>query len=145
MNTENINKELDETIDPESIVFEEEQNTNMKDDQTNEQDDDSEMPAPETKNYDNNKYVSCTEKFMELFNESVKRFPFTTILKNQQGAQIKLIDLVKYVENNRNKISIDEMNKIISFIANSEFGYVRPLMEVIEDKSRLKELWTLVE
>ena len=143
MENEKINKELDETIDPESIVFDEQEAP--KDVVESNVDDDSDMPAPETKNYDNKKYVSCTDKFMELFNESVKRFPFTTILRNQQGSQIKLIDLVRYVENNRKKISIDEMNNIISFIANSEFGYVRPLMEVIEDKSRFKELWTLAE
>lgn len=131
METENKNDILDETLDPESIVIDNE-------------DDDADMPAPESKSYDNEQYVQCTDKFMILFNESVGTLPYATILKNQNNDQIKLIDMVKYVETKKDRISLTEMNKIVSFIANLEFKHARPIMEVIEDKSQHKDLWVLI-
>lgn len=125
----NVDKELDKSIDPEDIIIE---------------DDDSDMPTPESKVYDTKKYVKCTETFMKLFNNTVGVLPYATILKNQDGDQIKLIDVVKYVETKKDCIALDEMNRIVSFIANLEFKYARPLMEVIENKSMHKDLWELV-
>lgn len=120
-------EELENTIDPEMIVM----------------DDDSDMPEPETKVYEN--AVKCTPKFMHLFNQVVGELPYATILKNTNGEQIKLIDLVKYVEQKHNRILVEEIDKIIAFIANLGFKYARPLMEVIESPEGQRTLWQKVD
>ena len=80
---------LDNTIDPEMIVM----------------DDDSDMPEPETKSYE--KLITCTNKFMQLFHETVDTLPYATILKNSNNDQIKLIDLVKYIEQKYDRMPIE--------------------------------------
>lgn len=118
---------LDNTIDPEMIVM----------------DDDSDMPEPETKSYE--KLIKCTNKFMQLFHETVDTLPYATILKNSNNDQIKLIDLVKYIEQKYDRMPIEEMDKIVSFIANLDFKHARPLMEIIEDQNKQSTLWELVD
>ena len=115
--------EMDVTIDPEDIVL----------------DDDSDMPEPETKTYE--KQIKLTDRFMTLFEDVVGKLPYASILRNAKGDQIKLIDLVKYIEVKKNKISVEEMDKIVSFIANIEFKIARPLMELIENPETQKMLW----
>ena len=122
----NKEEELDITIDPEEIVM----------------DDDSDMPEPETKVYE--KVVRLTDKFMVLFSDVTGKLPYASILHNAKGDSIKLIDLVKYIEAKRQRISVEEMDKIISFIANIEFKIARPLMELIEDQKNQKILWEQV-
>ncbi len=119
------NPELENTIDPEEIVL----------------DDDSDMPEPETKSYQ--KTLKCSDKFMALFNETINKLPYATILKNANNDSIKLIDLVKYVEARKDSMPVDEMDKVVSFIANIEFKYARSLMELIENQQLQKTLWTL--
>lgn len=120
-------KQLDNTIDPEDIVM----------------DDDSDMPEPETKSYE--KLIKCTPKFMFLFHEAVDTLPYATIMKNSSGDQIKLIDLVKYVEQKSDRMPVEEMDKIVSFIANLDFKHARPLMEIIEDAKKQSILWEPVD
>lgn len=115
------------TIEPDDIVM----------------DDDSDMPEPETKDYE--KYIKCTQKFLDLFNGVVGKMPYASILRNSNGDSIKLIDLVKYVEAKKDKILVNEMDKIISFIANIEFKLARPLMELIEDQTRQSELFQIIQ
>ena len=104
--------------------------------------DDSDMPEPETKSYD--PYIKCTDRFMTLFMDTMGRLPYASVLKNNQGEQIKLISLVKFMETHANKISVNDMNHIVSFISGLEFRYSRQLMEEIEDPEKQKELWVLV-
>ncbi len=118
--------ELSNTIDPEMIVM----------------DDDSAMPEPETKSYGD--LIRCTPKFMKLFNDVVGHLPYASILSNSNGDQIKLIDMVKYVEARKDSFPASEMDKIISFISNLEFKYARPLMEVIENKEGQRTLYEKV-
>lgn len=118
---------LDNTIDPEMIVM----------------DDDSDMPEPETKSYE--KLIRCTNMFMQLFHETVDTLPYATILKNSNNDQIKLIDLVKYIEQKYDRMPIEEMDKIVSFIANLDFKHARPLMEIIEDQNKQSILWEPVD
>ena len=120
-------KNLDTTIDPEDIVI----------------DDDSDMPEPETKTYE--KLIKCTPKFMMLFHDVVDTLPYATILKNSNKGQIKLIDLVKYVEQKSDRMPVEEMDKIVSFIANLDFKHARPLMELIEDASKQSILWEPID
>ena len=117
------NEDVDVTIDPEDIVI----------------DDDSDMPEPETKTYE--KQIKLTDKFMALFEDVMGKLPYASILRNAKGDQIKLIDLVKYIEAKKNRISVEEMDKIVSFIANIEFKVARPLMELIENQETQKILW----
>lgn len=105
-------------------------------------DDDTDMPEPETKDYTQS--IRCTPLFLELFYEAINHMPYASILKNANNEQIKLIDLVKYVEAKKNNIDIKEMDKIISFIANIEFKYSRKLMEKIENQSQQKELFEII-
>lgn len=131
MNNEQINEakeaEVENTIDPEMIVM----------------DDDTDMPEPETKSYEN--MVKCTPKFMQLFYQVVGELPYATILKNTKKEQIKLIDMVKYIEQKHDRISLEDIDKIIAFIANIEFKYSRPLMEVIENAEGQGTLWQKVD
>ena len=106
------------------------------------EDDDSDMPEPETKDYV--QCIRCTDKFMELFMDTVGKLPYASVLKNNTGEQIKLISLVKYVETNKEKMTVTDMNRIISWIANLEFRISRPLMELIENSDQQKYLWELI-
>ena len=121
-----------DTIEPEDIVF----------DDTNE-DDDSDMPLPQAKDYA--QMLKCKPLFVELFNETIGHMPYASILKNQNNEQIKLIDLVRYVEAKKDSMEITEMDKIISFIANLDFKYARKLMEKIENQSQQKELFEIIQ
>lgn len=126
METNDI-KDKDEVIAASNIIVE---------------DDDSDMPEPETKDYV--QYIRCTDKFMELFMDTVGKLPYASVLKNNTGEQIKLISLVKYVETNKEKMTVTDMNRIISWIANLEFRISRPLMEIIENSDQQKYLWELL-
>lgn len=116
----------DINIDPEDVII----------------DDDSDMPEPETKTYE--KCVRLTDKFMALFEDVTGKLPYASILRNAKGDSIKLIDIVKYIEAKRQRISVDELDKIVSFIANIEFKIARPLMELIEDQNAQRILWEAV-
>lgn len=126
VNVQDIDPIEYQTIEPDDIVL----------------DDDSDMPPPETKDYD--KHMKCTDKFMTLFYNVVGTLPYASILKNGQGDSIKLIDLVKYVETKKDYIPINEIDKIISFIANVEFNKARPLMELMESAESQKELFQII-
>ena len=132
-NMEETKKEqelLEETINPEDIVMDEE-------------DDDFDMPQPKTKTY--KKYLKCSERFMSLFNKCVGTLPYGTVLTNPDGAKMRLVDFVRFIEQKKDKISVDEMNNFISYIAQLDFNHARPLMEVIENKEQQATLWALTE
>ena len=125
--TAEAKEELKKTIAPEEIIM----------------DDDSDMPEPQTKVY--RKYLKCTKKFLTLLDECLSSLPYTTMLKNESNETMRAVDLLKFVENNHAKITIDDMNKIISYIAGLDIKHARPLMTVVEQKDKQSELWSLVE
>ena len=53
--------------------------------------------------------------------------------------------MVKYIEQKYDRMPIEEMDKIVSFIANLDFKHARPLMEIIEDQNKQSTLWELVD
>ena len=63
------------------------------------EDDDSDMPLPETTEYkdpkqaDDDRVLMPTPKFYTLFNECLGKMPYASILKNSNNDQIKLVDL----------------------------------------------------
>ena len=118
---------LRKTIAPEEIVT----------------DDDSDMPQPETKVY--KKYLRVTDKFMQLFGRCVGELPYDSIIRNKEGGTYRLIDFVRFIENHKDKMAVDDMNVAISYLAQMDFSKARPLMEIIEDKTRQYELWSLFE
>ena len=66
-----------------------------------EEDDDSDMPLPETAEYSqpqNDRKLIPTVKFYNLFNECMGKLPYASVLKNSNNEQIKLIDLMRFVE-----------------------------------------------
>lgn len=128
---EAIECETVDTIEPEDIIFDDNE------------DDDSDMPLPQTKDY--MQMLRCKPLFIELFNEAIGHMPYASILKNQNNEQIKLIDLVRYVEAKKDSMEITEMDKVISFIANLDFKYARKLMEKIENQSQQKELFEIIQ
>lgn len=114
------------------------------------EDDDSDMPIPETAEYgeaakaDDNRALLPTQKFYQLFNECMGKLPYNAILKNANGDQLKLVDLFRFMEAKTSVgTTVKEMNTIMSFIASSPMEYVRPLMEIVESPERQKELWVL--
>ena len=79
---------------------------------------------------------------MQLFNDCLGKLPYSTVLKNNTGDSLKLIDLFRFVEAKvETGISIKEMNTIISFIANSPLEVVRPFMEYVENQEKQTQLW----
>jgi hypothetical protein len=118
---------LKKTIAPEEIIT----------------DDDSDMPQPETKVY--KKYLRVTDKFMRLFGKCVGSLPYDSVIRNKEGGTYRLIDFVRFIENHKDKMAVDDMNVAISYIAQMDFSKARPLMEIIEDKSRQPELWGVFE
>lgn len=125
--TADAKEELKKTITPEDVVIE----------------DDSDMPQPETKVY--KKYLKCTQKFMTLFNDAISTLPYNTVLRNEAGKTIRAVDLLKFVEAKSQKIEIETMNEVISYIASLDIKRARPIMEIIEAKDQQSQLWTLAE
>ena len=113
----------------------------------NEEDDDSDMPKPETADYgranqnDNRKLIP-TPKFYMLVGSCLGKLPYATILKNTNNDQIKLTDLLKFIES-KPEMTVTEMNTIISFIATTPLDYIKPFMELVESRDRQQELWRL--
>lgn len=125
--TADAKEELKKTITPEDVVIE----------------DDSDMPQPETKVY--KKYLKCTQKFISLFNDAISTLPYNTVLRNEAGKTIRAVDLLKFVEAKSQKIEIETMNEVISYIASLDIKRARPIMEIIEAKDQQSQLWTLAE
>lgn len=80
-----------------------------------------------------------------MFDNAIATLPYTTVLKNEAGETMRAADLLKFVEKNSNKITVEDMNKIISYVASLEIRRARPIMEIVEQKEKQSELWTLVE
>lgn len=118
---------LKNTIDPKQIVM----------------DDDSDMPKPETKVY--KKYLKVTDKFMRMFNQCVGQLPYNTVVRNKEGGTYRLVDIVRFIEQHKDKMAVDDMNVAISYISGMDFNRARPLMEIIENRERQPELWTVFE
>ena len=106
-------------------------------------DDDSDMPAPETKVY--KKYIKVNDTFMNLFYKCVNSLPYKTVLRNSNGSTMELNKFVPFVENNRNKIEVNDMNIILSYIDSLDYAHARPMMDVINDKEKQGSLWTIFE
>jgi len=130
----NIENEVNEKINPEDIVFEENA--------------DEEMPEPKTAQYNDNEdqggYVRLSYTFMQLFTECLGKLPYASTLTNGNDS-IKLINLVKFVEAKQTRIGIKELNTILNFVGNCPLETVRPLMEIVEDKSRQTTLWEILQ
>lgn len=128
------NENLRDSIKPEDIVFDEKQV------------DDADMPRPETKLY--TKYLKTTPLFLELFHRCVDTLPYKSVFATEVDGQIqriRLLDFVRFVESNSQKMPIDEMNRVLSYIADIDFRHARPLMEVVENKDAQSKLWSVFE
>lgn len=101
---------------------------------------DADMPEPETNDY--TPEYKLTPMFMNLFNRAVGDMQYSTVLKNNTGEKVKLIEIVKFIEIKRDKITQDELNIVIQFLAGAQFKYVRDLMEIVEQPSKQYLLWT---
>lgn len=128
---------LRESIKPEDIVFDNKPAAPAT------PVDDKDMPRPETKQY--NEYLKLTPLFMTLFHKCVDSLPYRSVLTaeiEKKVQKIPLINLVRFVEQNANKMPVKEMNHILAYIADLDFGHARPLMEVAEDKNLQPQLWS---
>ena len=130
---ENVNAKKAAMIQPEDIVV----NAPVPP-----QDDDSDMPKPETKQY--KVYLKLTPKFMQLFGQSVNSLPYRTVLTNTQGKQMALPKMVQFIEQHREKIGREDMNFILSFLDNLAFVHARPLMDAVSGGQQ-QELWEAFE
>lgn len=106
-------------------------------------DDDSDMPAPQTKTYKH--YLKCTDRFMSLINNALGSLPYGTVITNNEGEKKRLSELYKFIEAKKDKMEIQEMNTFISYMNNVEFSKIRPFMEIVENKQQQYLLWTLIE
>ena len=126
----NEQDKLKATIKPEDIVMD------------NSEVDDADMPRPEVKQY--KKYLKVTPKFLQLFYRAVDSVPYRTILQSGDNT-IALSKLVKFVEGKREKMSVNEMDIVISYMADLNFGAARAFMEAIEAKETQQQLWSIFE
>lgn len=124
-------KTENEEIKPSDIILE---NT-----EANVESDDSDMPQPDIMDYDKaakgDRTATLKPKwlFMKLFQQCTDRMPYATILQNAKGDKIKLMDLVHFVEARADSgMQVDDMDRVISFLAPCRKEHVRDLMEVIE-------------
>lgn len=132
-----------ETIKASDIIMDD---TDIQETQ-NMESDDSDMPAPDTMEYTDEKSrtLKPTYLFMKLFQQCTDRMPYASILHNSKGDQIKLMDLVRFVESKAdNGMLVSEMDTIISFLAPCRKEHVRDLMEIIESKDLQSSLWTIL-
>ena len=123
-------EELKETIKPEEIVVDRAEV------------DDADMPRPEVKQY--KKYLKVTPKFLQLFYRAVDMVPYRTILQAGDNT-IALSKLVKFVEQKKDKMLINEMDVVISYMADLSFGAARQFMETVEDREHQNQLWSIFE
>lgn len=100
---------------------------------------DADMPEPETKDYTPTYKLMPT--FMVLIENTLGQLPYATILTNRKNDRIKLIDLVKFIEAKQALMTVNELEEVLAFIGNGPFRYVRPLMEMVDNKERHNELW----
>ena len=103
---------------------------------------DADMPEPETHSYDPK--LRLHDTFMNLFEQAVGQMPYATVLINKSNEKLELINLVRFIEQHKDGITIPELNTVISYIATAPFQFVRPLMEIIDNKSRQSILWSPV-
>ena len=104
---------------------------------------DEDMPAPETKSYD--QYLVLKDKFFELINATLTILPYNTVLSLPTGQQIKLSVLLKTLDDNKKHMAINDMNTLIMFIATAPYRVIKPVMDYIEDQKKQSELWDLVQ
>ena len=127
-----------ELINPSVIIFDEEDS----------------MPVPETATYSEqqtaapqndmqNKILKPTYKFLKLFEDCMGQLPYNTILTNAKDEKIKLTSLFQFIEAKQNGMTVGDMNAIIAFIAPVEYKIVHPLMSIIDDNIKQRELWTI--
>lgn len=105
--------------------------------------DDADMPEPATREI--KQFLKLSDKFFEYLNNTVGKLPYNYILEGPGVGRIKLVDLVKFLETNRDKLTVNEVNTACSFLACSPYNLIRVMMEVIESEDRQKEMWTLYE
>lgn len=122
----------EEKINPEDIIFA--------------NDSDADMPEQETHEYkedDPNKMsLRLSPLFKYMFNDCVGKLPYNTVLENSNKENIKIHDLINFVNGNYEKdIMVKDMNTIISFLSACPINIIKPLMELIEKDQKV--LWTL--
>jgi hypothetical protein len=71
--------------------------------------------------------------------------PYDTVVRNKEGGTYRLVDFVRFIEQHKDKMAVDDMNVAISYISGMDFNRARPLMEIIETRERQPELWTVFE
>lgn len=105
--------------------------------------DDIEMEKPQTKEY--KQYLVLTDKLIDLLNTTLGALPYNTIFGLPTGQRMRMADILKFVNDNREKMQINDMNQIIAFLATAPYNRIKPLMEYIEDKNKQTELWKISE
>ena len=115
---------------------------------------DDDMPKQRTKDYNaeakaaqqpdqtdlTHQFMKLKPKFLEKLNESIGTMPFNTILGDAQH-YVRLSQLMEFVEANKNKISVAELNSVIQFIAYAPFNSVHMLMIDLMNPARQPEYW----
>lgn len=115
---------------------------------------DDDMPKQRTKDYNaeakvaqqtdqpdlTHQFMKLKPKFLEKLNETIGTMPFNTILGDAQH-YVRLSQLMEFVEANKNKISVAELNSVIQFIAYAPFNNVHMLMIDLMNPARQPEYW----
>jgi len=75
----------------------------------------------------------------------MEKLPYSMdVLTNSEGKKIKVTDILQFIDDNFDKvITIDNMNLLISFIANAPKYAVESFMDLVEHNQ--KDLWTLIQ
>lgn len=126
-----------EKINPADIIFDDEVD---------------DMPQPDTYDYDAEaqaagepSYLKMSMLFKYAVHSCMEKLPYSMdVLTNSEGKKIKVTDILQFIDDNFDKvITIDNMNLLISFIANAPKYAVESFMDLVEHNQ--KDLWTLIQ
>lgn len=104
---------------------------------------DADMPEPRTHEFQN--YFKLSEHCLDIIDRTYKQLPYNTVLGPANGDQIKLNQLLGFVEEHKDALTINELNQIIRFMAYAPYSVAKEFMYHVESEQLQQELWTVYE
>lgn len=106
------------------------------------EEDNDEMPEPQTKVYE--KYIRVKPKFIDMLKKSIGTLGYNQNI-GTPDTQIKVNQLFKIIEENGDKMGVNEMNQFITLISFAPWNLINPLMKAIETPEGQLDLWEIYE
>lgn len=101
-----------------------------------------EMPEPETRDYV--QYCFLKPKFFEMLHSSIGTLPYAKTI-GDVDRNYKVNELFNAVNVNNGKLTIEQMNEVLSALSLAPYNLIRPLMQLLETPEGQQQLWDLKE